>query len=83
MDNLHKLTDIQLVTLEHMNEGAYLIKNDKAEGITFNQSSTIIQTRIEAGTIAALLDKGLVRRHLAVKKKYLLTDTGRQYKKVK
>lgn len=83
MENNYKLTEIQLATMEHMNDGAYLIKDAGAEGVTYNPNSILIQTRIKSGTVAALLEKGLVRQHLAVSKKYVLTDEGRKYKKVK
>lgn len=84
------LTTIDLMVLEVMNEGKYLMKIDNAEGVG---TANAIQTSVKAGTVKRLLEKGLIRKsdvvlhghkELGAKTahKYLLTDAGRCYRKI-
>jgi hypothetical protein len=77
------LTDIQKEALKKMNEGFYLLRNGKKEGIGMIYT---ISTVTKAGTIDKLMSYGLIRRSIGkapgkgVIEKFVLTNEGRFYR---
>lgn len=81
---LARLTNQEYLVLQHMNQGMYLVKEGKVEGLAFANG---ISNILKAGTAKSLLEAGLIRQIDFEFKggivKYLLTDEGRKYRKVK